>query len=52
MTIGTILLIVLILLLVGALPTWPHSRAWGYGPTGGIGLLLVIVLVLLLMGRI
>ena len=52
MTIGTILLIVLILLLVGALPTWPHSRAWGYGPTGGIGLLLVVVLVLLLMGRI
>ncbi|MFT3857212.1 MAG: DUF3309 family protein [Aquabacterium sp.] len=52
MTIGTILLIVLVLLLVGALPAWPHSRAWGYGPTGGIGLLLVIVLVLLLMGRI
>lgn len=52
MSIGTILLIVLVLLLVGALPAWPHSRAWGYGPTGGIGLLLVIVLVLLLMGRI
>jgi hypothetical protein len=52
MTIGTILLIVLILLLVGALPTWSHSRSWGYGPTGGIGLLVVILVVLLLMGRI
>ncbi len=52
MSLGTILLIVLILLLVGALPTWPHSRAWGYGPTGGLGLVLLIVLVLLLMGRI
>ena len=52
MTLGTILLIVLVLLLVGALPAWPHSRSWGYGPTGGVGLLLVIVLVLLLMGRI
>lgn len=52
MTLGTILLIVLILLLVGALPSWPHSRSWGYGPTGGVGLVLVIVIVLLLMGRI
>ena len=52
MTLGTILLIVLILLLVGALPSWPHSRSWGYGPTGGLGLVLVIVIVLLLMGRI
>lgn len=52
MSLGTILLIVLILLLIGAFPTWPHSRAWGYGPTGGIGLILVIVLVLLLLGRI
>jgi len=52
MTLGTILLIVLILLLVGALPSWPHSRNWGYGPTGGLGLVLVIVIVLLLMGRI
>jgi hypothetical protein len=50
MSLGTILLIVLILLLVGALPTWPHSRSWGYGPTGGLGLVLIIVLVLLLMG--
>lgn len=52
MTLGTILLIVLILLLIGALPSWPHSRSWGYGPTGGVGLVLVIVIVLLLMGRI
>jgi hypothetical protein len=52
MTLGTILLIVLILLLIGAFPSWPHSRGWGYGPTGGVGLLLVIVIVLLLMGRI
>lgn len=52
MTLGTILLIVLILLLIGALPTWPHSRAWGYGPIGGVGLILVIVIVLLLMGRL
>lgn len=52
MTIGTILLIILILLLIGALPAWPHSRGWGYYPSGGIGLVLIIVLVLLLMGRI
>uniref|UniRef100_UPI0038B629F3 DUF3309 family protein n=1 Tax=Zoogloea dura TaxID=2728840 RepID=UPI0038B629F3 len=49
---GTILLIVLVLLLIGAFPSWPHSRSWGYGPTGGIGLLLVILLVLVLLGRI
>jgi Protein of unknown function (DUF3309) len=49
---GTILLIVLILLLLGVVPAWPHSRNWGYGPSGGIGLVLVILLVLLLMGRI
>jgi hypothetical protein len=49
---GTILLIILILLLIGALPTWPHSQSWGYYPTGGIGLILIIVLILLLMGRI
>ncbi len=48
----TILLIVLILALFGALPTWPHSRGWGYGPTGGVGLLLVILIVLLVAGRI
>lgn len=52
MTLGTILLVVLILLLVGAVPTWPHSRSWGYGPSGGLGLVLVIVIVLLLLGRI
>ncbi len=49
---GTILLIVLILILVGALPTWPHSSGWGYYPSGGIGLVLIIVIILLLMGRI
>jgi hypothetical protein len=49
---GTILLIVLILMLLGALPTWPHSRSWGYYPSGGLGLLVVILIVLLLMGRI
>jgi hypothetical protein len=49
---GTILLIILILLLIGALPTWPYSGGWGYYPTGGIGLLLVVVVVLLLVGRI
>jgi Protein of unknown function (DUF3309) len=49
---GTILLVLLILLLLGALPTWPHSRDWGYYPSGGVGLVLVIILVLLLMGRI
>jgi len=48
---GTILLIVLVLFLVGALPTWRHSRAWGYGPSGGLGLVLVILLVLVLTGR-
>ncbi len=49
---GMILLIVLILLLIGAVPSWPHSRSWGYGPSGGLGIVLVIVIVLLLMGRI
>lgn len=49
---GTILLIVLILLLIGAVPAWPHSRSWGYGPTGGLGLVVVIVLILVLLGRI
>lgn len=52
MTLGTILLIVLVLLLIGAVPAWPHSRGWGYGPSGGLGLVLLIVVVLLLMGRI
>jgi hypothetical protein len=49
---GTILLIILILLLVGALPTWPYSSGWGYYPSGGIGLILLILIILLLMGRI
>ncbi len=49
---GTILLVILILLLLGAIPAWPHSRQWGYGPTGGIGLLLIIVLILLVAGII
>ena len=48
----TILLIIVILLLVGALPTWPHSTKWGYGPSGGLGLVLLILIVLLLLGRI
>jgi hypothetical protein len=49
---GTVLLIVLILLLIGAIPTWPHSRNWGYYPSGGLGLVLVIVVILLLTGTI
>jgi len=49
---GPILLIMLVLMLVGALPTWPHSKGWGYYPSGGMGLLLVILVVLLLLGRI
>ncbi len=52
MSLGTILLIILILLLVGALPTWPYSSAWGYYPSGGLGTVLVIVLILVLLGRI
>ena len=49
---GTILLIILILFLIGAFPAWPHSRGWGYFPSGGIGLVLLIVLILVLLGRI
>jgi Protein of unknown function (DUF3309) len=52
MSLGTILLIILILVLLGVLPTWPHSRGWGYYPTGGIGLIIIIILVLLLLGRL
>jgi hypothetical protein len=52
MALSTILLIVLLLLLIGALPTWPHSRSWGYVPSGGLGLVLVIVIILLLMNVI
>jgi hypothetical protein len=49
---ATILLVVLVLLLVGALPSWPHSRSWGYYPSGGLGLVVVVLLVLLLAGRL
>ena len=49
---GTVLVVLLVLMLVGALPAWPHSRTWGYGPTGGLGVLLAILVVLLLLGRI
>jgi hypothetical protein len=52
MSLGTILLIVLILILIGALPTWPHSRGWGYWPSGGLGLVVLVIIVLLLMGRL
>lgn len=52
MNLGTILIIVLILLLVGAFPTWPHSQSWGYYPSSGLGILLIIVVVLLLTGRL
>ena len=52
MTLGTLLLIVLVLMLVGAVPAWSHSRSWGYAPSGGLGLLVIILLVLLLLGRI
>jgi hypothetical protein len=52
MNLGTILLIIIILALIGVLPTWPHSAGWGYYPSGGLGLILVIVVVLLLLGRI
>ncbi len=52
MSLGVILLIVLLLLLVGAIPTWPHSRSWGYAPSGVLGVVLVVLVVLLLMGRL
>lgn len=52
MSLGTILLIVVVLLLVGAFPSWPHSRSWGYGPSGGLGLVLIILLVLVVTGRL
>ena len=52
MTLGTILLIILILALLGAIPSWPHSRSWGYGPSGVIGLILLIIVILLVMGRL
>ena len=49
---GTILLVILVLILIGALPTWPHSRGWGYYPAGGVSTILIIILILVLMGRI
>jgi len=52
MSIGTILLIVLILILIGVLPTWPHARSWGYGPSGIVGVIVVIMIVLFLLGRL
>lgn len=52
MSLGAILLVVVILLLLGVVPLWPHSRSWGYGPSGGLGLVLLILVVLLLMGRL
>ena len=52
MSLGRILLVIVILLLIGAIPSWPHSRSWGYGPSGGLGLVLVILIILLLMGKI
>ncbi|MBC7919064.1 MAG: DUF3309 domain-containing protein [Rhodoferax sp.] len=52
MSLGTILLIVLILLLIGVVPSWPHSRGWGYGPSGALGLVVIIIVVLLLTGRL
>lgn len=52
MSLGTILLIVLLLMLIGVIPSWPHSRNWGYAPSGGLGLVVIIVIVLLLMGRL
>jgi hypothetical protein len=51
-SLGTILLIVLIILLIGAIPSWPYSKGWGYGPSGGVGVILAIVIILLLLGRI
>lgn len=52
MSIGTILLIILVLMLIGTIPAWPHSRGWGYGPSGGLGLIVLILLILLLLGKI
>ncbi len=52
MTLGTILLIILILLLIGAVPSWPYSRGWGYGPTGIVGVILIIVVIMLFTGRL
>jgi len=52
MSLGTILLVILILMLIGVIPTWPHSRSWGYAPSGALGLVVIVIIVLLLMGRL
>jgi hypothetical protein len=52
MSLGTILLIVLILMLIGVIPTWPHSRSWGYGPSGALGVVVIIIIVLLVLGKL
>ena len=52
MSLGTLLLIIVVLMLIGVFPTWPHSRSWGYGPSGGVGLILLILIILLLLGRV
>jgi hypothetical protein len=52
MSLGTILLVVLVLMLVGAIPAWPHSKSWGYGPTGGLGLVVLVLVILLVLGKI
>jgi hypothetical protein len=52
MSLGTILLVVIVLMLIGAIPTWPHSRGWGYAPSGVLGTILIIILILFLLGRI
>lgn len=52
MSVGTVLLIIVVLMLIGATPNWPHSKSWGYGPSGGIGLILAILIILLLLGRL
>lgn len=52
MSLGTILVIVLVLALIGVIPVWPHSRSWGYGPSGGVGLIVIILVILLLLGKL
>ncbi|HSI21805.1 MAG TPA: DUF3309 family protein [Methylophilaceae bacterium] len=52
MSVGTIVLILVVLLLIGAIPAWPYSRSWGYGPSGGLGLVLIVLLILLMLGHI
>jgi hypothetical protein len=52
MSLGTLLLIVIVLMFIGAIPSWPHSRSWGYGPSGGLGIVVLVLIILLVMGRI